>query len=126
MERVKPIPIIMVGVLNILSGLGLFITALIFMFVGILLLSGAGSRIVGLMIGAKGFGLFLFSILWTASGIGLVNLRRWARICVIITMIAVTPLAIMFSLKQASYIALLSICILYLVFFNHPKIKEQF
>ncbi len=125
MNKKKPIFVIVIAILSIISAIiPLFLSVgLIF---GGLMATIVSREYYALMPVIIGFGIFLISALWIVIGIGLINLKSFARKYVIIASIITLPFVIFLSIKKPVFSPYIFVCLLYLLYFNHPRVKEKF
>jgi hypothetical protein len=80
----------------------------------------------GMMLLLFGVGLFLFSIWWIFISIGVLKLKKWARVNILWSSIIALPIAIILAAKKHELYGFVILYLFYLIYFNLPKIKKYF
>jgi len=83
MENKKRILISVIGGLNIVAGIAFLGISVFFVGMGAMLLAGAGSIPVGIMSVIHGFKFVLGGVFVIVTGIGMIKLKKWAKLAAI-------------------------------------------
>lgn len=121
--RKTPIGVIILGVLTILSGLGLLGLGAV-LVMGAFFVAGGGGQVGGMLgaiLGVVGAAFVIFGLIAILAGVGLIRLRPWAWwLTMIVTVLSL--LGSLAALSTAWYLTVLDlIIIIYLV-----VVKKEF
>lgn len=80
----------------------------------------------GIMPILLGMGLFSLSIWWIFISIGVLELKKWARVNISYAAIITLPIAFILASKKIEIYGFVFLYLFYLIYFNLPKIKQYF